>query len=145
MSVIRQYLDDPFLKRLYEDIRKAGAIRSVSLDITSRCNLRCTGCYYFEEGMDKFQAEDDEQAFDSFIEHEKYRVTNFITVVGDEPTLVLHRLKKIYENFKMNVATNGLIRIPYEEFENMPVGIAIWGNHKTDSLLRGNGKKNFFQ
>ncbi len=144
MSVIMKYLDDPFLKMLYDDIRKAGAIRSVSLDITNRCNLRCTGCYYFEEGMDRFQDENDELAFDSFIEQEKRRGTNFITVVGGEPTLALNRLKKIYENFKMNVATNGLIKIPFERFENMPIGIAVWGNHKTDSALRGNGQKDFF-
>jgi MoaA/NifB/PqqE/SkfB family radical SAM enzyme len=144
MSAIRQYLEDPFLKKLYEDIRNAGPVRSVSLDITSTCNLRCTGCYYFEEGMDRYQADADEQALDACIDSANHRGTNFVTVVGGEPTLVLHRLKKIYQNFKMTVATNGLIPIPLEGFENMPIGIAVWGNHRTDSALRGNGRKDFF-
>jgi hypothetical protein len=54
MSSLRQYLKDPFLKSLYQEIRDAGPIRSISLDITSKCNLRCAGCYYFAEGMDQF-------------------------------------------------------------------------------------------
>jgi hypothetical protein len=64
--------------------------------------------------------------------------------VGGEPSMALSRLKKIYDNFKMNVATNGLIKIPVEGFENMPIGIALWGNHKTDSQLRINGKRDLF-
>lgn len=36
----------------------------------------------------------------------------------------------------MNVATNGLIRIPHEGLEDMPMGIAVWGNRETDARLR---------
>jgi hypothetical protein len=35
----------------------------------------------------------------------------------------------------MNVATNGLIKIPYEGLEEMPLGIAIWGDTETDSCF----------
>ena len=144
MSRLRQYLKDPFLKSLYEEIRAAGPIRSISLDITAKCNLRCAGCYYFAEGMDQFTAGNDEEAFDRFIEGEKQRGTTFVTIVGGEPALVPHRLKKIHDNFKMNVATNGLIRIPREGLESMPIGVAIWGDHQTDSNLRGDGSQEFF-
>ena len=44
----------------------------------------------------------------------------------------------------MNVATNGLITIPYAGFENMPLGIAVWGDHQTDANLRGDGKQDYF-
>ena len=60
-----------------------------------------------------------------------------VTIVGGEPALEPGRLKKIHDNFKMNVATNGLIRIPYEGLENMPMGVAVWGNRETDARLRG--------
>ena len=44
----------------------------------------------------------------------------------------------------MNVSTNGIIPIPKEGLENMPIGVSIWGNHQTDSNLRSNGKQDLF-
>ncbi len=86
-----------------------------------------------------------DEAFDRFIASEKERGTNFVTIVGGEPALVPERLRKIHANFKMNVATNSLIRIPTQGMENMPIGVAIWGDHDTDSGLRGDGSQDFFK
>ncbi len=144
MTRLSSYLKDPLLKGMYDAIRAVGPIRSIALDITSKCNLRCSGCYYYAEGMDRVRIGQDDCAFDALLQKEQARGTNFITVVGGEPALVPGRLKKIYENFKMNVATNGLIKIPYEGFENMPLGIAVWGDHQTDAALRGDGKQDYF-
>lgn len=141
---LKSYLADPFLNRLYQAVRKAGPIRSISLDLAHTCNLRCTGCYYFEEGMDQFSSPKEEETFDAFIEAEKNRGTNFVTIVGGEPSLALHRLKKIYDNFKASVATNGIRKIPYEGFEHLPIGISVWGSPETDKQLRGNGKIDVF-
>lgn len=44
----------------------------------------------------------------------------------------------------MNVATNGLIRIPYEEFENMPVGIAICGQSQNRFIAAWEREEEFF-
>ncbi|MCP4458629.1 MAG: 4Fe-4S cluster-binding domain-containing protein [Cytophagales bacterium] len=143
MSQLKSYLEDPFLYKLYEEIRRAGSLRSISVDLTSECNLRCKGCYYFEEGMDKITIPD-EKDFDDFIEREKSRGTNFVTIVGGEPSMVIPRVKKIYNNFNCNVATNGLIKIPYEGLENLPIGVSIWGNQETDSSMRANGKRDLF-
>jgi MoaA/NifB/PqqE/SkfB family radical SAM enzyme len=147
MSVLSTYLSDPFLYKLYSQVRKAGALRSISLDLTHDCNLRCDGCYYFEEGMDKI-AENNSNldiAFHELVRNELKRGTNFVTVVGGEPSLRLDRLKIIYDNFKMNVATNGLTRIPVVGFENMPIGVSVWGDHRTDAKFRNNGKKDLFE
>jgi len=144
MATLRTYLEDPFLNRLFREIRKAGGIKSISVDLTHLCNLRCVGCYYFEEGMDQHRSPKDEAGFDEFVEKEKARGTNFVTIVGGEPSLVLGRMKKIYDNFKTSVATNGLKKIPYEGFENLPIGIAVWGNHENDDKFRGNGKSGLF-
>jgi organic radical activating enzyme len=146
MSKLSTYLSDPVLYDLYAQIRKAGAVRSISLDLTHDCNLRCTGCYYFEEGMDINidKNTDLDRAFRQLVKNEKERGTNFVTIVGGEPSLRLDRLKVIYDNFKMNVATNGLIRIPFEGFEQMPIGVAVWGDHASDAELRNNGKRDLF-
>ena len=140
---LKYYLEDPLLYYLYSEVKKAGPIRSVSLDITHECNLRCKGCYYFGEGMDKHVTHE-EALLDTWIDSEKERGTNFVTIVGGEPSLVLPRLKKLYDNFKINVATNGLTPIPIEGFENLPIGVAVWGDHKTDSRLRANGRRDLF-
>ncbi len=144
-SNLKKYLQDPFLKHLWAEIRKAGSLKSISLDITHVCNLRCVGCYYFEEGMDKYQSPKDETVFDDFLKKEKERGTNFITIVGGEPSLAIHRIKKIYDNFHTSVATNGIRKIPFEGLENLPIGISVWGNHDTDKTLRGGDKINIFQ
>jgi len=147
MSSLSTYLSDPFLFKLYSQVRKAGSLRSISLDLTHDCNLRCKGCYYFEEGMDKIVSKnsDLDTAFHKLVLSEKKRGTNFVTVVGGEPSLRLDRLKIIYDNFKMNVATNGLTKIPFEGFENMPIGVSVWGDHQTDAKFRNNGKKDLFK
>ena len=147
MSALSTYLSDPFLFDLYSQIRKAESLRSISLDLTNDCNLRCTGCYYFGEGMDQIKGKDTDLdlTFHELVKKEKERGTNFVTVVGGEPSLRLDRLKIIYDNFKMNVATNGLIRIPFDGFENMPIGVSVWGDHQTDAELRINGKRDLFK
>ncbi len=143
-SQIEQYLADPFLADLYQEIRVAGPLRSAQVDITHACNIRCQGCYFFAEDLDRFKAPKDESVFDAFIEREKARGTNYMTVVGGEPSLMLDRLKKIYDNFWLVVVTNGLRKIPYEGFENLPIAVSVWGDHKTDTNLRGNGKLDVF-
>jgi len=144
MAGLKSYLQDPFLRSLYEDIRDAGPIRAISVDITHKCNLRCTGCYFFSEGMERAGQQGDEAAFDGFIERERGRGTNFVTVVGGEPGLVPGRLRKLHEHFRINVASNGLVPIPREGLETMPIGVAVWGDHGTDARLRGDGRKDFF-
>ena len=144
MSTLKSYLEDPFLLKLWQDIRKVDAIKSISLDITHRCNLRCTGCYYFEEGMDRYESPEEERLFDGFIQKEKDRGTNFVTIVGGEPSLVIDRMRKIYANFKCSVATNGVKRIPKDGLEELPIGVSLWGSQATDSKLRVQGKTDLF-
>jgi MoaA/NifB/PqqE/SkfB family radical SAM enzyme len=143
-SKLKEYLKNPFLNRLYSDIRNAGPIRSILLDITHMCNLRCKGCYFFAEEMDKNKAPVNESEFDAFIDQEKERGTNFVTVTGGEPTLEIHRLKKLYDNFLTSVVTNGIQKIPFDGFEKLSIGVSVWGDHDTDKRLRGKGKIDVF-
>jgi hypothetical protein len=53
-SKVEGYLADPFLAELAEEIQQCGPIRPAVVDLTHKCNLRCKGCYFFEEEMDKY-------------------------------------------------------------------------------------------
>ncbi|BAZ49206.1 hypothetical protein NIES4103_18170 [Nostoc sp. NIES-4103] len=94
--------------------------------------------------MDKNKAPQNEAEFDAFIEREKARGTNFVTVIGGEPSLMLHRLKKLQNNFFTTVVTNGVNKIPFDGFEKLTIAVSVWGDHETDKRLRGNGKTDVF-
>ena len=145
MPALSAYLSDPRLRRMWDDIRAVGPLKSISVDLTHLCNLRCAGCYYFEEGMDAYRSPEDESVFDAFIAQEAARGTNFVTIVGGEPSLAIPRIKKIYDRFRASVATNGIRKIPFEGLENLPIGISVWGNPDTDRALRAGGKSDIFQ
>ncbi len=91
---LKEYLKDPILSEMWEQIRNAGSIKSISCDITHICNLRCKGCYYYGEGMDSINVPKGELQFDEFIVREKDRGTTFVTIVGGEPSLELSRIRK---------------------------------------------------
>ena len=145
----RDWLRDPLLARMHRAVRAAGPIRSIAVDLTEVCNLRCVGCYFFAEGMDDVALEPvDAGATDTalvgFIERERARGTNFVTVVGGEPSLVPDRLAALAQAFRLSVATNGLRRIPREGFEDLSIGVSVWGAPETDARLRGSGRKDVF-
>ncbi|MDZ8064887.1 MAG: hypothetical protein RMY64_04480 [Nostoc sp. DedQUE08] len=141
---LMEYLEDPFLYNLFAQIRKAGAIKGISVDLTHLCNLRCEGCCFFTDDLDQNAAPKDDAEFEALIAQEKARGTNYITAVGGEPTLMLDRLRKLAQNFWMIVVTNGMIKIPYEGFENTAISVSLWGDSETDKKLRGKGKLDVF-
>lgn len=141
---VTEYMEDPFLRQLDELIKGVGFLQAISLDLTHVCQLRCEGCYFFAEQMDGSKAPKDEAVFDEFIESEKKRGTNYMTVLGGEPSLQLGRLKKLHDNFTILPVTNGIRRIPREGFEKMSIAISVWGDHEIDTMLRGRGKIDVF-
>jgi hypothetical protein len=141
---VAEYLSDPFLRKLDGACREVGLLQSISLDLTHVCQLRCDGCYFFDEQLDGSKSPRDEAVFDEFIEREKQRGTNYITVLGGEPSLKLDRLKKLHDNFMILPVTNGIRRIPHKGFEKMPIGVSVWGDHALDTQLRGAGKTDVF-
>jgi hypothetical protein len=142
---LEAWLGDPFLGRLYRAIRAAGPLRSIALDLTDVCNLRCAGCYFFAEGMEAAAPSSDNASLEAFVARETARGTNFVTVVGGEPSLALDALKKLHDSFHLSVATNGLRRIPRDGFERLSIGVSVWGDQATDRELRGGGKLDVFE
>ncbi|MGL1936098.1 MAG: radical SAM protein [Fibrobacterales bacterium] len=145
-ALLSEYLADPFLKAIYKDIKNVGSMKPMMVEITQNCNLRCEGCFFFTDKMDRFKAPKDEKVFDEFLQREKERGTNDVLVVGGEPALMLPRVKKIVDTFRtVTVVTNGVKKIPMEGFENIALAISVWGDHETDTLLRGKGTNNIFE
>ncbi len=142
---LREYLRDPLLATLMTEIKAAGPIRSSLLDITHKCNLRCDGCYYFSQEMDQYRRQDDESAFDRFIEMEKARDVNMLTIVGGEPALEIARLRKLAKHFHLTVVTNGSLPIPMEGLESIRIAVSFWGDETRDTMMRGNGNQNIFE
>lgn len=142
---VAQYLEgDALLQEIDEDLSRVPALRSIVVDITHKCNIRCTGCYFFEENMDQYKSPKLDADFDKFVESERARGTTYMTVAGGEPALMLGRLKKLHDSFRAMPFTNGLSKIPREGFETMPIALSVWGGHETDKMLRGGGKKDIF-
>lgn len=141
---IRGYLEDPFLRRLHDEIAIVGQLRSITVDLTHVCNIRCQGCYFFVEGMDETRAPRDEAVFDSFVDGELARGTNYAIVLGGEPSLMLGRLRKLNDRFITSAVTNGIRRIPMRGFEDMSIFVSVWGDHALDTELRGGGRLDVF-
>lgn len=142
---IKEYLKVPALNQAYQKIKSVQQIRQIQLDLTHKCNLRCTGCYYFAEAMDQYKSPKSESEFEQFLADEKARGTNALLITGGEPALQMERLKQCYDNFHVHIVTNGAIKIPFNDFPDTPIFISLWGDEKTDTLLRGQDKVNVFK
>lgn len=140
---IAAYTEDPMLGAMWRAVRRVGAVRSISVDITRHCNLRCVGCYFFAENMDA-AGEARDADLDRFIAQEEQRGTNFVTVLGGEPSLAIKRLRRLAQRFPLTVVTNGLKPIPFEGLEGITVAISVWGDRATDRLLRGRDRIDIF-
>ncbi|RFA29232.1 hypothetical protein CAI21_10730 [Alkalilimnicola ehrlichii] len=141
---LKAYLQDPFLAGLFGEIKAAGNMKSSLLDLTHKCNLRCVGCYFFVEGMDRHKKISSRREFEAFVEAEKARGTNMLTVVGGEPALELDRLRLLAKHFKLTVVTNGSLPVPRDGLENIRVAVSFWGDESQDTFLRGQDKRDVF-
>ncbi len=138
---LKDLLIDDESKRMYENVKNLN-IRSTIYDVTNRCNLRCTGCFFFSSDQDK--AADDEKdhaRWEEFVLKEKARGVNNAILIGGEPTLYLDRVELFYKHIPTFCATNGLIKVPRDRFPDMMVGVSLWGNDEHEEKLRG--KKTF--
>jgi MoaA/NifB/PqqE/SkfB family radical SAM enzyme len=115
-------------------------LRQVSnFDLTSRCNLRCEGCFYFE-GDDYKQATEQEDLarWQAFFEDQARRGVTFASIAGAEPALEQDRLQIANRCIPRGVIfTNGTIKI--RPSINYSIVISIWGDAGTTEAFRGGG------
>lgn len=115
-------------------------LRQVSnFDLTSRCNLRCEGCFYFE-GDDYKQAieQEDLARWRAFFKEQARRGVTFASLVGAEPALVQNRLEIANQYIPRGaIFTNGTIKIrPSIDYA---IVISVWGDPETTEAFRGGG------
>lgn len=130
----------PNLKQRFQRVTAFGrTVRSSEYHITNACNIRCKGCWFFELGHDKETNEEkDPEMLQRFLELEKKaRRINAALVIGGEPTLFPQRLTIFREQMAyLTISTNGLKKLPVSGFEDVAIGITLFGGGSLDDQLR---------
>ena len=124
------------LKKVKRDARKLS--NPISVDLTSRCNLFCEGCYYYEGDAQAMSDEEDIRKWRAFFAAEADRNTRFIYVGGAEAALHPERIMAAAEHIPHGIiAANGTIKIPTD----IPyrIAVSVWGSPENTEKLRGGG------
>jgi len=131
-----ELLADPEVRRLWEKVRKFFFLRESTYDVTTRCNIRCDGCYYYEGQKQFADPNEDPAAWRRLLQEEKKRGITYVVLAGAEPSLVPEILEVCYGEIPLGcVATNGFKRIP--ETIGYKMHVSVWGNDETSFRLRG--------
>ncbi len=119
----------------WEKVRRWFFLRESTYDMTSRCNMSCDGCYYFE-GEKQYAADTpDPEAWRRLLRAERERGITYVVLAGAEPSLVPDLLAACHEEIPLGtIATNGLKRIP--EAIGYRLHISVWGNDETSQRVR---------
>lgn len=134
MSLI-SLLENPELKRRYAKVKRYFHLRESAYDVTSACQLRCQGCYYFSGAKYTVRDDRDVSHWKRHLEGEKSRGINYVNLAGAEPSLVPDILRACYQTIPLGtIFTNGLI--PIDREIGYRIHISVWGNAMGDSLLR---------
>jgi hypothetical protein len=130
-----EYMMKEELQERYQKVRKYFYLCESAYDVSSACQLRCDGCYYFHG--EKYKAQDvrDVVAWRDFFQREKTRGINYVNLAGAEPALVPQILKVCHEIIPLGtVFTNGLK--PITRDVAFRIHISIWGNKDGDPIYR---------
>jgi len=139
---IEGYLDsDPALRVRYaraKHLRRV-ARHSNNYDLTSRCNLFCEGCFYFEgDDYKRAKEEFDLLKWRAFFKTQGEQGVTYANIAGAEPALEQRRIAIAYEFIKRGcVFTNGTIKI--DPSIGYAILISVWGDELTTAKLRGGG------
>ncbi len=129
---------DPAVRRRWEKVRRYFFLRESTYDMTSRCNIRCEGCYYFTGEKQFAEENSDQAAWHRLMASEKGRGITFAVLAGAEPSLVPELCRICFEHIPLGaIATNGLQPIPKEI--DYRLHISAWGNDRTSKEIRKAG------
>jgi MoaA/NifB/PqqE/SkfB family radical SAM enzyme len=126
---------DPAIRNRFEKVRKYFFLRESTYDMTSRCNVRCEGCYYFN-GEKQFTTDNTNPAdWQKLFVAEKERGVTFVVLAGAEPSLVPELCRTCYETIDLGcIATNAIKPIPRDI--GYRIHISAWGNDQTSLKIR---------
>jgi organic radical activating enzyme len=131
--------DRPLAGRFEKAVAFQRGLRVSEYHLTNACNIRCKGCWFFEAGLDTTTREvTDLDAIEAFILRETtQRKINLALVIGGEPVLFPKRLELFVKHMRhVTISTNGLKKLPVEGFEDVAVGVSVWGGGPLDDELR---------
>ena len=130
-----QILENPAIRHRWEKVRKYFFLRESTYDMTSRCNIRCEGCYYFT-GEKQFTADKtDPEEWRLLLEAEKERGITFVVLAGAEPSLVPELCEACHRVIPLGaIATNGIRAIPRDI--DYRIHVSVWGNDRTSLAVR---------
>ena len=130
-----EILKNPDIAARFRLIRRYFFLRESTYDMTSRCNVRCDGCYYYEGDKQHAQDNVDVAAWRDLFRAEKARGITFVVLAGAEPALVPELLEACYGEISLGaIASNGLVRIPASV--GYRIHISVWGNDATSERVR---------
>jgi MoaA/NifB/PqqE/SkfB family radical SAM enzyme len=130
-----ELLTDAEIRQRWEKVRQFFFLRESTYDMTSRCNIRCDGCYYYEGEKQYAKDNLDPLAWRLLIKEEKKRGITFVVLAGAEPSLVPQLLEVCYEEIPLGcIATNGVKRIP--KSIGYKIHVSVWGNDTTSQRVR---------
>ena len=141
------FFGDKDLAVRYKKVREfSKTIRSSEYHLTNACNIRCKGCWFYENEFEKRSSENKSlEKLNDFILSERSRGVNAALLIGGEPTLFINRIEKYVENFPyVSISTNGLNRVPSQGMENVQIFVSLFGGGPLDDALRAikpSGKK----
>jgi hypothetical protein len=130
--------DQELLRRFHAVRAFSRSVRASEYHVTNACNLRCRGCWFFTFGFDRATKEDTELAgLQAFIDRERARHINAALLIGGEPTLVPDRVMAFVERMDyVTISTNGLRPLSRTGFEQVSIGITLFGGGRLDDELR---------
>ena len=123
------------LEARYKKVKKFFYLREAAYDVTSVCQLRCDGCYYFEGDKYKVIDNRDPLAWRQLLQSERERGITYVNLAGAEPSMVPKILSACYETIPLGtVFTNGLKRIAPEI--RYRLHLSVWGDDSGDPIYR---------
>ncbi|WP_028580060.1 radical SAM protein [Desulfogranum japonicum] len=126
---------DPKIRERWEKVRRYFFLRESTYDMTSRCNIKCDGCYYYAGEKQFATANTSPEYWRGLMESEKERGITFVVLAGAEPALVPELCQVCFDVMPLGaIATNGLKPIPREI--DYQIHISVWGNDQTSLAVR---------
>ncbi len=136
----------PDLAARLDAVRDMGMrVSATEVHLTTACNIRCKGCWYFEGGFDSAVKDvSDPAVIRGFVDSLVARGVTQATLIGGEPTLVPERIAAFVGRLPfITISTNGIRPVPWQGLEGIAVAISLFGGGPLDDALRGyrvNGK-----
>jgi hypothetical protein len=123
------------LEERYRKVKKFFFLRESAYDVTSVCQLRCDGCYYFEGDKYKVKDNRDPEAWRELFRRERDRGITYVNLAGAEPSLVPQILLACHEIIPLGtIFTNGLKKI--DPAVRYRLHLSVWGDGTGDPQYR---------